>query len=223
MTLEEALHSSIFQSIVGSQSWGMARPDSDTDLFVVYTASPFDLLAGRTQHGSFFDQSVPGVDYQVHEAGRVVEQILKGNVNFIQGITSPCSTVCNRQGFDLRRLVMENPAQNCYESIRAMAKSNYKKYMERPEAEAFDPSPKRCGTIVRNLRFGATLLRTGRFEYRNPGPCTVADVESAMEELEKAKAESTLPEAPAEAPYREWLLNLRMSQVACLSLVTLHQ
>lgn len=205
----------IMQTIAGSHAWGMNRPDSDYDLFVMYEDSTRALMTGLPYGGSHFDQKTPGLDRQVHEVGHVVDQLIKGNINFIQGVTSPCVQICNKPARELRVLAKTHiSAKGLYDSAYGMAKANYRKYLERPDVEAYDPTPKRCATIVRSCRFTAQILEFGEFNYANPGPCTVQDVEWAMKELQEAFARSTRPHVADPSPFRHWLLRLRESQLA---------
>lgn len=203
----------IFRTMVGSHMWGMQHEGSDTDYFVCYTAPAKTLLDGTAEERGYLKSFVfkeNGNDIVYHEAGKVVEQLLKGNVNFLWGVMSPCMVVSNAWHEKLKQIVRKNMAKNCYHSIHGLALHNYKKYIESGK----DPSEKRCNTIVRTLGFGISILVRREFEFFPFMGATPDDILRRIGDLEKEHDASKLPEKPNDAEYREWLLSLRLAELS---------
>lgn len=68
----------LFTTEIGSTIWQMRHPKSDTDLFRVYVASTEEILKGTANTRSKFTQK-DNTDIALHEIGKVVDQLLKGN------------------------------------------------------------------------------------------------------------------------------------------------
>jgi len=197
----------LFTAQIGSHIWGMDTKESDIDLFRVYVASTKDILRGTADLRS---QSIEkeDTDIALHEAGKVVEMLIKGNVNFLIGVMSPIVVRTGVYHRALKEIVQRNISKNCYYSINGMARHNYKKYVER----GLDRSERRCAKIVRVLNFGANLLKRGEFVFE---PCYVAspkDIVKGLEELEEAYNASNLPEKPDENEFRDWLYEVRLHE-----------
>jgi len=195
----------LFVTEVGSSMWGMQRPDSDTDLFQVYVASTKDILRGTADVRSKFIQ-VDNQDIAVHEVGKVVEQLIKGNFNFLVGVMSPVVVESNEFHRELVDIVKNNVAKNCYHSIRGLAVHNYKKYIESEK----DPSERRCNKIIRVLKFGVNLLRTREFVFKPIVGGTPEEVLRWLSELDLVYTTSRLPDRPDEGEFREWLYKVRL-------------
>ena len=199
-----------FTTMIGSDMWQMRRPDSDTDLFRVYVASTEDILKGTADMRSKFIQK-DNTDITIHEIGKVVSMLLKGNLNFIIGVMSPIVvSVHNSELFyELRSIVKRNISKNCYHSIRGFTLHNYKKYIE----SGLDRSERRCNKVLRVLKFGQRLLQEGRFVFEPVTGGTPEIIERELEKLEVAYEKSPLPEKPNEEPFREWLFKLRLYEL----------
>jgi len=212
----------LFTTTIGSHLWSMEHANSDTDLFQVYVASTEDILKGTANLKSIFIQK-DNVDTHKHEVGKVIEQLLKGNLNFLVGVVSPIVNACYAYEepigdgsceyemklplYELQKIVKENIAKNCYHSIHGLAVGNYKKYIE----SGLDNTPQRCAKVLRTLAFGITLLYTGKFEFApKTGEDGAETIIRWLGGLEQAYKSSTLPEKPNEKPFREWLYNIRM-------------
>ena len=196
-----------FTTKIGSDIWQMRRPDSDTDLFRVYVATTGDILKGTADMRSKFIQK-DNTDIALHEIGKVIDMLLKGNLNFVIGVMSPIIVnAYNLKLFhELRSIVDRNKSKNCYHSIHGCAIHNYKKYIE----TGLDKSERRCNKILRILRFGQKLLQEEKFVFEPVAGATPEIIEKELKKLEVAYEKSRLPEKPNEEPFREWLYNLRL-------------
>lgn len=194
----------IAETVIGSHIWNMATPDSDLDLFRIYAEPTTAILNGTATKKSKFIQE-NGTDIAVHEVEKVVEQLLKGNMNFLIGVLSPLVVLDTGYLEELRKITLQNLSKNCFHSIYGMAKANYKKYIE----SGADTSEKRCNKICRFLVWGINILRHNKVSFKPFEGGTPEKVLELLEELKHAYEESQLPEKPQEEPFREWLLNLR--------------
>jgi len=197
----------LFSTNVGSHIWTMNHPGSDVDLFVAYQAPSTDFLTGRAHDRSH--HSIQGKDDRSsHEIGKVVEEVLKGNVNFLWGVFSPIQISDEGNVLEgLIALARKNLSRQCFNSINGLGVHNYKKYVESGK----DTSQKRCNIIARTLRFGITLLRQGEFEFKPVRDVKPEDIPKLLEEIQAAEKESCLPEHPtARDEFYAWLLDLRV-------------
>lgn len=196
-----------FTTEVGSTIWQMRHAGSDTDLFRVYVASTEEILKGTANTRSKFIQE-NDIDIALHELGKVTEQLLKGNLNFLVGVMSPIVVEAHNPLMlhELRGIVIDNISKNCYHSIHGLAVHNYKKYIESGK----DNSERRCNKILRVLQFGMTLLNTGKFEFKPFSGGVDYEIEEWIEILDDAYKSSTLPEKPNESAYRAWLYKIRL-------------
>ena len=199
-----------FTTVFGSDIWGMRHSKSDMDLFRVYVVSTEDILKGVANTRSKFIQK-DNIDIALHEIGKVIDQLLKDNMNFIIGVMSPIIVeVYNPVLFyELRSIVRRNISKNCYHSIHGMAVHNYRKYVE----SGLDKSETRCNKILRVLRFGQRLLRENQIVFEPVAGGTPEIVEEELKILEIAYKNSKLPEKPNEEEFREWLYNLRIHEL----------
>ena len=212
----------LFTTVVGSHLWSMEHTNSDMDLFRVYVASTKDILKGTANLRSTFAQE-NNVDIHRHEVGKVINELLKGNLNFLIGVMSTkvnacyafeeitrdelCGYAVEMPFYDLQNIVKENISKNCYHSIHGLAVHNYKKYIE----SNLDNTEHRRAKILRVLSFGTTLLYTGKFEFApKTGKGGAEVITRWINGLDEAYKSSTLPEKPNEEPYREWLYDIRV-------------
>ena len=203
----------LFTTEIGSTIWQMRHPKSDTDLFRVYVASTEEILKGTANTRSKFTQE-NNTDLALHEIGKVVDQLLKGNFNFLVGVMSPLTVSVAEPPLtefypNLQNIVKENVSKNCYHSIHGLAIHNYKKYIESGK----DDSERRCNKILRVLQFGKTLLDTGKFKFEPFKGGVPDDIEEWVGLLNKTYKYSQLPEKPDETFYRAWLYNLRLYEL----------
>lgn len=190
--------------------WGMQHKGSDIDQFICYTAPVKRLLDGTAENYlKSFVIKENGNDVAHHEASKVVEQLIKGNINFLWGVMSPIVVMTSGSHRMLKDIVKKNLAKNCYNSIHSLAIDNYKKYIESWK----DPSEKKCNTIVRTINLGIAMLEEGLFKFSPTSGATPDDVLKKIKDLERAYSASKLPEKPNEAAFREWLLELRLAEL----------
>lgn len=145
----------IFVTIIGSHMWGMTHGGSDTDLFVVYAESTNRILAGESTES--WETKYPWVDVVTHEIQKVVQQLTKGNYNFVVGLNSPCVVVTSTFHEELKKIFqfeLEQAPGAVYESVYAMAMANYKKYIE----GNLDNSADRTRKIMRSLFYGINVM-----------------------------------------------------------------
>lgn len=208
----------VFRTMVGSHMWGMQHEGSDIDEFVCYAGSTKDLLSGRLSAPPDFSHE--GADVSAHEAEKVVEQLLKGNVNFIWGVMSPIVVESDSirgvmravgeeyssRHEELKAIVRRNLSKNCYDSIHGLAVNNFKKYVESGK----DTSEKRCNTIVRSVMFGVRILRGEGIMFAPVSGSTPERIKEVIGILDQAYKESRLPDKPKEEELRDWLYRVRL-------------
>lgn len=212
----------LFTTTIGSHLWSMNDENSDLDLFRVYVASTRDIIKGTANLKSIFTQK-DNVDIHIHEVGKVINQLIKGNVNFLIGTMSPIVNSCYTYREDiesevfpyttktllenLQNIIQKNLSKNCYHSIHGLAVHNYKKYIE----SNLDNTERRRAKIIRVLYFGIVLLQTGNFEFLpktgKGGAKVITDLIYAIDEAYRV---STLPEKPNAEPFRDWLYDIRI-------------
>ena len=202
-------HKELFVTNVGSHMWGMNRPDSDVDLFVVYQAPSTHFLIGKAHTRSH--RSMNGnIDKVSFELGHVINQLLKGNVNFLWGVMSPIIIKNWDRLQTLRELTIKNLSKQLYHSVHGLGLHNYKKYIESGK----NPTSKRCTMICRSLNFGTKLLTTGKLNFDPIKPCTPTNVLHHIHALDLAYVTSLLPESPKYTKEMEmWLLDVRLHKL----------
>lgn len=210
----------LWETNVGSHMWNMNRPDSDYDIFEAYIVDTKELLRGRAKTESYQkhypvngDTVKVDTDVSGHEIGTVIQQLLKGNMNYLWGVMSPIIISQKDQTLErLRDIVKRNIAKNCVNSIRGMVIGNYNKYILYGSNNTCtgDELVKKCNMMARSLDFGEHILKGDGFMFNSFTATTPADVQYMLKKIDQALAESRLPEFPNEEPYREFLLNLRM-------------
>lgn len=192
----------LFVSNVGSHLWGMEKADSDRDLFECFLAPSREILLGRipksqhliAQRGLDGHPLPESEDRARHELGKVCQMLLEGNVNFLWGTFSPL-TSGGIDGFDLQGLrdaTISNLSAKIYGSIHGLGFQNYKKYVQSGK----DVSVKRMSLIGRTLRFGASLLRTGKFRFDSVWVQTPDELVALLSELDDAMEATHLPPVP---------------------------
>ncbi len=194
----------LWDTTIGSHIWKMNRPDSDIDRFVVFAYPTKIFLMGYNPKMSFFKQE-NGVDIHMHEIGAVINQLIKGNINFVLGTLSDMVNQTSEYHRKIAEIIRENPSKSVYHSIRGLAVHNYKKYIETGR----DTSERRCDKILRVLQFGIILLREGRYEFKPYSGGTPEEIRKKIEELDIAYKESELPEKFPEEKLRNALYEIR--------------
>jgi len=199
----------LFVTNVGSHMWQMNHPGSDLDLFVAVLAPTKSILRGEFDDQSRVEYSGP-TDRQYHELGRIVNQVLRNNWNYLSGVMSPIVVKDWSRLSELRRLAAMNYSKRAYHSIKGLAEHNYEKYI----VSERDDSAKRCNTIARTIIMGCKLLREGVIEYRPITGTSPKDIPKFIDELDLALKESPLPDDPKhEDELREFLYDVRVSSL----------
>lgn len=203
----------LLETLCGSHAWKMNHAKSDEDRFILYSDDPHAILDGSAR-GSSAEIQTDTIDSSYHEAGHAVEQLMKGNINFIAGVCSPSVKTHSFWSEDLRLVIRGNPSKAPYNSINGLATQNYRRYLHpdgRGTANCDEPE-KKTGQVVRVLRWGIEYLTTGKMRF-DPVDVTKyqwSDIPALQKELADALAASNLPDAPDPAPFRAWLHDMRM-------------
>lgn len=205
----------ISRTMIGSHMWKMNHEDSDEDYFEIYMGDTKKLLMGIPEDDSTF-MSSEKVDIHKHEVGKVVNQLLKGNINFIVGVTSPLVKYADEESIELRKITINNLSKNCYYSIKGMSKHNYQRYFEDQHSDTLktkEAYTKKCNQIIRYLDFGIDLLTEKELNYKKIESGTVSEIKEKIDRLDKAFEESPLPEKVDEKPFRNYLYRIRLGDL----------
>lgn len=198
----------LITTVIGSHMWGMNRSDSDIDLFTVFQVPSKTILVGDSYKKSKFIQK-DGEDIHMHEVGKVIEMLIKNNVNFVWGVTSPLFVEGDERIYkELGEIARSLLSKQIYKPVRGLAVHNYKKYIESEK----DVSEKRCNIIARTIVFGIAALN-GKIKYITTEGANPDTINVLLSELDAAYENSKLPERPDEDAVRkakEWLLDLRL-------------
>lgn len=210
-------HDFLLLSEAGSRMWGMGRPDSDHDVFVVYAEDTDKVLDGRASYKSYDVQGVEfgdtTVDFSFHECKKVVEQLLKGNVNYVQGVLSPQYVASHHSGHSLKALTNVELSKNLFNSVRGMAVSNFKDLKDgRYKAEKLQGADylKKVNQVARLLQFGTNVLNGHPAEFKPTYLEDLNGLQGLFDELDTAYQSSNLAEKPEEVYFRNWLYNVRV-------------
>ena len=203
----DIMENELFATIVGSHMWKMQRPDSDLDIFTCYVGPTRDLLIGR----QFKSVSTPlpddNLDMTEHEIGKVVNMLIKGNINFVWGLTSPEIETTTPYHEDLIKIFKQELSKNVYHSIDGLFRNNYKKYVSKVKKI----QPKRIWMMYRTLKFGIALLETGELNYKAVDTTiSLKDLNETHLELANAFENSTLKTEPKTEAYYDFLYKVRV-------------
>ena len=209
----------IFETVIGSHLWKMNDKDSDIDMFQVYVAPTEDILKGvgnlkskhsfeETESNSLYNHPYNStIDIMSHEIGKVIDQLIKGNINFLIGVLSPMVVKPSPWLEKLRKLIVDNKNKLCYHSIKGLATHNYEKYIK----SGIDTSVDRCMKIGRYLNFGCTLFTTGEYVFEPPLFCAHPfEIEYWIAKLDRTNISSALPIGVSEEDFRNLLLEIRL-------------
>jgi len=206
----------LFETTVGSHAWNMQRPDSDKDIFQSYIVPTRDILSGILRQNSHSTQGKDR-DESRHEIGVVIEQLLKGNFNFIVGV---CSPIVNEDKYgylaNLKNITERNLAKNIYHSTKGLAMHNYKKYFVNNVNDGTitkEELQKKINLIVRSLIFGEWILSSRTVKFIKIDDQTVEDIHYQMKGLDFAYEHSKLPESPDHTEFRNFLYKLRIAEL----------
>lgn len=204
----------LWKTQVGSHLWKMNHEGSDNDYFTVHIVPSKDILNGSVTKLRSKVMKIEGDDYVSHEVGKVVDELIKGNVNFLTGIMSDI-VIHNKHEYlyELQNRVKEyGQTKACVHSIKGLAMGNYTRYVLGNED---DPTiSKRCGIINRSLLFGINLLNGRGFQFNSViNDNTPKDVRRYLNVFDVIVENSSLPETTNPKPFRDWLYNLRLDEL----------
>ncbi len=201
----------LFKVVVGSHMWKMERPDSDIDYNIIYLAPTTDILVGKTIRGKFVQEGKTDTTY--YELGEVVQQLIKGNVNYIWMVSSPIvefeHAAAKRK---LYQIFTENLSCASYHSIMGMAKHNLYHFIELGDRDS-DIYKKKLNVIGRTLQFGINLLLYGKVLFEKTAITKREELDTLVIRLNEAYTSSPLPEKTNEEPFLEYLLEYRLGDL----------
>lgn len=200
----------LFSTLVGSHAWGMNHSQSDKDLFVCYAAPSSDFLTGIS-HVRSHRSDINGVDRTSTEIGKVINQLLKNNINYLVCVLSPKTEFTTPAHRKLKILTYANLHRECYRSIKGFAHDEFRDKVDKGERD----TQKVRRSILRTLMFGSVLLRTGMTVF-NPVTWDVEidELDNAFEDLDQSYEHTVLPDRPL-APDKllNWLLEIRIANL----------
>ena len=230
----------LFRTIVGSKMWGQHHSESDTDKFECYIFDSRSFLLGD-RHDRCVRTEGDNEETQSCEIGHIIQELKKGNVNFLWGVMSPkfdlVTTNIDPTFFDLRRVVLNNLSKATTHSIRGFVIHNLKHWfgiivepvhsieefnkayiiVKKKEPKLTEDDKKYwkiLNTCARTLDFGIKLLEYGVLDFENPrGARTISGIISLLNKLEDAYKESALPDKPDPKPFEEFLLWARLNDL----------
>ena len=203
----------LFTTCVGSHMWSMDTDQSDIDLFHPYMVPARAVLEGR-RYPETLPQKITLRDGREYdevwwEIGHLIDQLIKGNANAIWFTMSPLVVSDSQELQSLRVLVQNNLSRATYCSLRGIAESHLSDACKRSSCAS-----KGLKTAMRTILFGLEMLNNRRLRF-SPAlqEFDAGDVQRAMLQLDKAYAESCLPDHPDEEPFRDYLYHLRISDI----------
>ena len=221
----------LWTAIVGSHMWKMNHRNSDLDLFTVYIADTGKILYGQSFRGGKLIKSKM-IDKTTYELGHVVEQLQKGNINFLWGTTSPkiyyhchLGRVLHKQ---LSSIVMKDLSKNYFKAINGITQNNLWKYFktrvdvetkrfthEIQHMEDKQRELKKLALIYRTLLQGYYLMREDKLQY-NSVPYSILSysaLKAILCHLHSDFDECSLPLEPKRKPFYEFLVNARLTRM----------
>lgn len=197
----------LWETVVGSHVWSMEREDSDVDVFKAYIVPTVNVLSGVCRQNSHF---TPGDrDESRHEIGVCINQLVKGNINFIIGVTSEIVEMeMKNYRKELRDIVKKDLSKSCYGSFNGLAWNNWNKYI----VKNYGDNEKRINSVCRVLNCGIHLMETGKLKYEAYYG-TYNEIKPMMKEFKEATDNSNLPNRPDEEPFRNWLRDIRLKEL----------
>jgi len=201
----------LFSTLTGSHVWNMQHGNSDKDLFVCYAAPSTDFLIGKT-HNKGHHSTSESVDRTSMEIGKVVNQVLKGNVNYLVYVLSPVIEFTTPQHKILVNLTYMNLSRKCYGSIRGFA---YGEFKNKVGINNEKDTQKVRRSIMRTINFGITLLGYGVVEFTPVlHDVEIKEIENGFKNLDHAYEHTVLPdESIHEKEMFDFLLNIRMKNL----------
>jgi predicted nucleotidyltransferase len=207
----------LFRTEVGSNMWGMKRPDSDVDEMVVYQQDIKEILSGyaieRARPQKVTVKNGVEWDTQYMEIGHLINLLIKGNVNALWTVTTPVILQDSNVLEDLKYLVYGNGITKAsYQSIRGIAHSQLLDSERRKTSPKMFPN-KSLKTSLRSVVFGINMMNTGTLKFLPiQHEVTESEVKDAFLRFDDAYAQSKLPEKPDEALFRKFLYEVRIGK-----------
>jgi hypothetical protein len=184
------------------------------DLVRIYIVSTCAILRGERISPTIRQRMTEsrGVIYDIlgWEVGHLTNQLIKGNVNAIWYTASPLIVLPSPIQVELKELVEDNLCRETYRSLKGMAESQIAAGQKH---ERF--AGKGYRTAMRTMNFGIELLSMSRLRFKSVRH--TPDQEEVMERLEQlreAYEASALPDLPDQEAFREFLLRLRLDEMA---------
>jgi len=207
----------LFTTNVGSHAWSMNNKDSDIDVFSVKIASTKHILEGtefsRSSHTG--NAGSGQIDEVTHEIGKVIDELIKGNINFLIGTMSPIVLYQKDDYLHTLKQLIINYCQTkaCVHSIKGLAVHNYKKYIVGSDTAREYSIPKKCNMINRTLLFGIHIMNGNGFVFAPVTRQTPQDVINMTQQFDEAVKKSSIPEETSPMPFRNFLFQLRKKEL----------
>jgi predicted nucleotidyltransferase len=208
----------LLKAEVGSGMWGMKHPGSDTDLFVVYKVPTSEILSGAVNpgvgRGHSSQDKVAQVDSAAFELQHVINELLKGNINFIWGITSQMVETETIDMVWLRSIVLKTAAKSISHSARGLAASCIRD-VDTGKTTEKRQVVKKYRQAIRTLRFASNWLmgRGAVFQSVPEEEATRQEYAISLWAFEYSLQYSRLPEKVDASEFRELLLFVRLSDL----------
>ena len=208
----------LFTTNVGSHAWSMNNKDSDIDVFTVKIASTEHFLEGTEFSGVSSHTGNSGVgqtDNVIHEIRKVIDELIKGNINFLIGTMSPIVLYQKDDYLHTLRQLVNKYCQTkaCAHSIKGLATHNYKKYIIGSDTAREYSETKKCNMINRTLLFGIHVMNGDGFVF-TPVTCqTPQDVVDMIQHFDESVKKSSIPEETSPMPFRNFLFQLRKKEL----------
>lgn len=201
---------------VGSHVWKMNRPESDIDLFTAYIVPTTDILSGKNRgHGSH-NYQCEDEDHVSHEIGKIINELIKGNINFLVGTLSNL-VLYQKDDYliNLVKLLNEHgQTKACTHSIRGLAIHNYHKYIINCNTDKKESLiTKKCNTVNRVLLFGINVLEENGFIFTPVVDQTPNDVKNMIDRFDDAVLKSSIPDKTNAKPFQDYLLEVRLNEL----------
>lgn len=216
----------ILQGIGGSQAYGTAGPDSDTDRYAIYLA-PIREVLGFEDHVKSSHVTEPE-DFHSHELEKFLKLALRGNPTITELLWLDSHEKITEVGQILvenrLRLIGKVPLTGAY---LGYASQQMRRHSKAPEDDKGSRKRNKhlghCYRLILQakgiLSTGALPVRLTESEIRLIGEFSSLDPDALTEEFESAKNEvmelmgdSDLPEQPDRAWAEGCLLGVRLTQ-----------
>ncbi len=201
----------LFRTNVGSHLWQMNHEKSDIDINVVYLMDSSDWMLGKRPKGKQIQTEE--YDYTYYELEHVINQLLKGNCNYLWTVMSPLIKFEWKNTLrELREIVSTNLAKNCFHSINGLSKHNIYHFIEKGDAYSLKYK-KKLNVIGRTLKFGINLLLWGKCMFQKTDIKSLDELYDLKNKLNDCYVKSHLPEKPDPKPFENYLIKWRIKKM----------